>query len=158
MTLFSSLLLAVYFFYWAQPISTDGYGLENDTRGKGTKKQEPFLPFYPSSPLHTVFHQTILHLYMTVLLIGVSALFWFLSLPSCCFLPLFWSQVSLTLSCLCTSCIIEGHSRQEWKRKKERGRRERGNPCETETHVAKPSEWSYGRNVQCTGGECVQAD
>lgn len=119
LTLFPSLLLAVYFFYWAQPISTDGYGLKNDTRGK-RKKQPSLLPFYPSSPpsLHTVFHQTILHLYMTVLLLGVSALFVSLSLLSCCFLPLFWHQVSLTLSCLCTSCIIEGHSRQS-----ERGRK-----------------------------------
>lgn len=73
---FSPLLLAVYFFYWAQLTGTDGYGLENDFRGRGTEKQaQPSLPVScPLLPLHSL-PSTILHFDMTAVFLGLSALF-----------------------------------------------------------------------------------
>lgn len=48
---FCPLLLAVYFFYWAQLTRTDGYGLETDIRGRRREKQaSPRLPRQLSSP------------------------------------------------------------------------------------------------------------
>lgn len=93
---------AVYFFYWAQPISTDGYGLQNDLRGKRRRRRKKTgtPPFScPLLPLHTVFHQTIVHCYMKVVFPGVSARFVSLSLPLCCFLPPFRREVSLAVYC-----------------------------------------------------------
>ena len=62
--------------------------------------------------------------------------------------------LSLTLSCLCTSCIIEERSRR-----RERGRREGEGGREKILVMREHTRLSplMGGNVQCTDGECVQS-
>lgn len=61
------------------------------------------------------------------------------------------------LSCVCTSCIIEGRSRRSERGREEGKEGESTNSCDTGTH-GEPLNGATGGNVQRTDGECVQGE
>lgn len=127
-------------------------------KGREKKKETQAPPFIrPLLPLFTVFHQTILHLYMTVVLIGVSALCF--SFPPSLLLSATVLTWSFTYSLLSLHLRYYWRPQQtEWERKKEReGGKEK--LLVTRQHTGlNPLNRAIGGNVQCTDGERVQGD
>lgn len=52
-------IIFLYFFYWAQPLNTEGYGLKNDVREERKKKKQGHWGSSPSNCSCTALHQTI---------------------------------------------------------------------------------------------------
>lgn len=113
---------------------------------EGREKKETQAPPFicPLLPLITVFHQTILHLNMTVVFLGVSALFC-PSFPPFLLLSSTGLASSLTHSLPSLYLMYYWRTQQaEWRRKKEReGGGERIHVTRG-TQGARPSEQSYG--------------
>lgn len=133
----------VYFFYWAQPINTDGYGLENDMRGKRKKIRNPSTPFYLSSPssLHSLPSNHLALIHDSSAYRCLCSLFLF---PSLLVAFCHWFDVKFhLLSSVSAPQVLLKAAADRVREEERKGRRERETSCDMATHGAKPFEQSY---------------